>query len=99
MAIPIGWTQLHQIHWSQFEGTDFSRLLFIILAGTFMAYTFNAYGIRVLGSSVTSAYIYIQLVFAVSIAVIFFGEHLTWQKVIAGIMILAGVYLVGMKKR
>jgi drug/metabolite transporter (DMT)-like permease len=58
---------------------------------------FNAFSIRVLGPGVTSAYIYVQLVFAVSIAVLFFNEQLTWQKILAGIMILSGVFLVGMK--
>jgi drug/metabolite transporter (DMT)-like permease len=73
-------------------------LAFVILAGTFLAYIFNAYGIRILGPGITSTYIYIQLVFAVAIAVLFFNEQLTLQKIIAGIMILGGVYLVSMKK-
>jgi drug/metabolite transporter (DMT)-like permease len=99
MMLPVGWVQFGKIEWSQFTMTHTGVLIFVVLAGTFLAYVFNAYGIRVLGPGITSAYIYIQLVFAVTIAVLFFNEELTFQKIIAGIMILGGVYLVSMKKR
>ena len=99
MMLPVGWMQFGQIQWQQFSGGDTGVLIFVILAGTFLAYTFNAYGIRVLGPGVTSAYIYIQLVFAVVIAVLFFNEPLMLTKFLAGLMILSGVYIVSLKKR
>ncbi|MEI9806456.1 MAG: DMT family transporter [Bacteroidota bacterium] len=99
MMLPVGWIQFGEVNWSQFSITHTGVLLFVVFAGTFLAYVFNVYGISVLGPGVTSAYIYIQLVFAVAIAVLFFNEQLTFQKIIAGIMILGGVYLVSMKKR
>jgi drug/metabolite transporter (DMT)-like permease len=99
MMLPVGWVQFGEIQWQQFNFTYSGVLLFIVLAGTFLAYVFNAYGIRVLGPGITSAYIYVQLVFAVAIAVLFFNELLTWPKILAGLMILAGVFLVSFKKR
>lgn len=99
MMLPVGWIQFGEIGWQQITLTHAGVLAFVVVAGTFLAYVFNAYGIRVLGPGTTSAYIYIQLVFAVSIAVLFFNEQLTLQKIIAGAMILGGVYLVSMKKR
>ncbi len=98
MMLPIGWAQFGEISWQQFTWTYTGVLIFIVLAGTFLAYVFNAYGIRVLGPGVTSAYIYAQLVFAVMIAVLFFNEQLTFQKIGAGMMILGGVFLVSLKK-
>ncbi|HEY6504424.1 MAG TPA: DMT family transporter [Chitinophagaceae bacterium] len=98
MMLPIGWMQFGEIGWPQFTVTHTGVLVFVVLAGTFLAYVFNAYGIRVLGPGITSAYIYIQLVFAVAIAVLFFSEQLTLQKILAGVLILGGVYLVSMKK-
>jgi drug/metabolite transporter (DMT)-like permease len=99
MMLPVGWLQFGEIQWQQFNLTNTAVLLFIVLAGTFLAYVFNAYGIRVLGPGITSAYIYIQLVFAVAIAVLFFDEQLTLSKVLAGLMILGGVFLVSLKKK
>jgi len=99
MMLPVGWIQFGEIQWQQFNYTSAGVLLYVVLAGTFLAYVFNAYGIRVLGPGVTSAYIYIQLVFAVAIAALFFNEQLTLQKIAAGLLILAGVYLVSLKKK
>jgi len=99
MMLPIGWMQFSEINWTGLTLTHIGILLFVVFAGTFLAYVFNVYGIGVLGPGVTSAYIYIQLVFAVAIAVIFLDERLTLQKAIAGTIILMGVYLVSMKKR
>src|SRR5258705_7458583 len=72
MMLPVGCMQFGAIQWQQFSFTSWGVMVFVVLAGTFLAYVFNAYGIRVLGPGITSAYIYVQLVFAVSIAVIFF---------------------------
>jgi drug/metabolite transporter (DMT)-like permease len=99
MMLPVGWVQFGEIQWQQFTFTYAGVLLFVVLAGTFLAYVFNAYGIRVLGPGVTSAYIYVQLVFAVAIAVLFFNEQLTWSKILAGLMILGGVFLVSFRKK
>jgi drug/metabolite transporter (DMT)-like permease len=99
MMLPVGWQQFGQIQWQQFHFNDGWALGFVVLAGTFLAYLFNAYGIRILGPGITSAYIYVQLVFAVSIAVLFFNEHLTLQKILAGMMILGGVFLVSFRKK
>ncbi len=99
MMLPVGWSQFGEIQWQQFNTTSIAVLWFVVVAGTFLAYVFNAYGIRVLGPGITSAYIYIQLVFAVSIAEIFFKEELTLLKVCAGVLILGGVYLVSFKKK
>jgi drug/metabolite transporter (DMT)-like permease len=98
MMLPFGWFQFREIQWQQFSFNQTGVLLFIILGGTFLAYLFNAYGIHVLGSGVTSAYIYVQLIFAVTIAVLFFNEQLTLPKIFAGTMILIGVFLVSFKK-
>ncbi|MFI5130799.1 MAG: DMT family transporter [Chitinophagales bacterium] len=99
MMLPVGWMQFGEIQWQQFNYTSAAVLIFVVVAGTFLAYVFNAYGIRVLGPGTTSAYIYIQLVFAVAIAVLFFNEQLTILKICAGLMILGGVFLVSLRKK
>jgi len=97
MMVPFGWTQLGEIEWNQLTGNHMASLGFVVLAGTFLAYVFNAFGIQVLGTSVTGSYIYAQPVFAVLIAVLFFGEQFTLQKLMAGLLIIAGVFMVGRK--
>jgi drug/metabolite transporter (DMT)-like permease len=69
----------------------------ISIFGTFLAYYFNAFGIQKLGASTTGAYIYTQPVFAAIIAMIVLGESFTPEKIISGVLIFAGVFLVSRK--
>jgi drug/metabolite transporter (DMT)-like permease len=97
MIMPFGWGQFLEIQWQQFEWSHIASLGFIVIAGTFLAYYFNVYGIRHLGAGATGSYIYTQPVFAAIIAILFLHEHLTIQKTLAGVMIFSGVFLVSRK--
>ena len=97
LLLPFGWRQFTEIQWQQFEWSHISSLAFIVIAGTFLAYLFNVYGILHLGAGVTGSYIYTQPVFAAIIATLFLHENLSIQKLIAGILIFAGVFLVSRK--
>ena len=98
MILPFGWNEFVTIEWHQFNWTHITSLLFIVIAGTFLAYLFNIYGIQHLGAGTTGSYIYTQPVFATVIAVFFFHEHLTLAKILSGVMIFLGVFLVSFKK-
>ncbi|RYY96081.1 MAG: EamA family transporter, partial [Chitinophagaceae bacterium] len=80
-----------------FTAADGAALAAIVLTGTFLAYAFNAFGIRQLGAGVAGAYIYTQPVFAVLIATLLLGEQFSWQKAGAALLIFAGVFLVNRK--
>lgn len=97
LLLPFGWQQFNEIQWQQFEWSHLSSLVFIVIAGTFLAYLFNVYGILHLGAGITGSYIYTQPVFAAIIATLFLHENLSFQKIAAGVLIFAGVFLVSRK--
>lgn len=97
MILPFGWQQTVNVDFAAFEVQHFVALAWVVIMGTFLAYYFNIYGIQHLGAGTTGAYIYTQPVFAVIIAAIVLGEEISWQKVLAGSLIFAGVYLVNRK--
>lgn len=97
LILPLGWQQAAQIDFGVFAWYDFLALASVTITGTFLAYYFNAYGIQTIGAGTTGTYIYTQPFFVAVVATIFLGEILTWQKLLAGLMILAGVFLVGWK--
>lgn len=99
MILPIGWPQFAATDWSAFEWTHFAALTFIVVCATFLAYYFNIYGIRHLGAGITGSYIYTQPIFASVIATLFLGEQFTFQKILAGVLIFAGVFLVSRSKK
>jgi len=98
MILPFGWNEFVTIPWVKLEWSHYLSILFIVVPGTFLAYFFNIYGIQHLGAGATGSYIYTQPVFAAIIAVIFFHEQLTPAKLLAGIMIFLGVFLVSFKR-
>ena len=93
MVLPFGWNEFVSIQWGTFGVTEYTCIALITICGTFLAYLFNVYGIKILGASVAGAYIYIQPVFATIIAMIFLKEKLDGYKIIAAVLIFTGVYL------
>jgi drug/metabolite transporter (DMT)-like permease len=93
MVLPFGWGEFIQIPWLQFSPIDFACMALVVITGTFLAYLFNVYGIKILGPSTAGFYIYTQPVFAAIIAMIFLKENLSAYKIIAAVLIFAGVYL------
>lgn len=99
MILPFGWYDFIHTDWSLFNGYHFFALGFCALGATFFAYLFNVYGIAHLGSSVVGYYIYTQPIFASTIAIVLFNEKLSAAKMIAALLIFAGVYLVNQKNK
>ena len=97
MILPFGWMQFSSIQWSQFEASHFTSLSFIVICGTFLAYFFTVYGLQHLGAGVTGAYIYTQPIFAAIVATVVLHEQFTLQKILSGVMIFTGVFLVSRK--
>jgi len=97
MVLPFGWNEFITIEWQSFGRLEYTCLSLIVIGGTFLAYLFNVYGIKILGASMAGTYIYSQPVFAAAIAMIFLKEPLELYKMIAACLIFTGVYLCNKK--
>ncbi len=95
--LPFCWGELVEIQWNTFGTKEFVLLGSITILGTFCAYLFNIYGIKVLGASTAGSYIYSQPLFAAIIAIGFLGETIALYKIIAAILIFTGVFLANKK--
>ena len=93
LILPLGWIEFTQIQWQQFTRVDYTIMALIVIGGTFFAYLFNVYGIKILGASVAGFYIYTQPFFAAIIAMLFLKEELSMYKIVAAGLIFAGVFL------
>ncbi|MEO6539451.1 MAG: DMT family transporter, partial [Ferruginibacter sp.] len=60
LVVPFGWVEFAQIPWKQYTAIDFTSMGLVVLTGTFLAYLFNLYGIKILGASIAGFYIYTQ---------------------------------------
>lgn len=93
IILPFCFTEFAEIPWNAYSFLDITILALIVFGGTFLAYLFNVYGIKILGASIAGSYIYSQPLFAAAIAMIFLGEELSMYKVVAAVLIFLGVYL------
>ena len=97
MMLPFCWGQVSEIAWLTYGTKEILMLGSITILGTFCAYLFNIYGIKILGASTAGSYIYSQPFFAAAIAIIFLGETVETYKIVAAVLIFAGVYLANKK--
>jgi drug/metabolite transporter (DMT)-like permease len=94
MMLPFCLTEFMQTTWETFTLNAWLLLAIIVLGGTFCAYLFNIYGIKILGASVSGSYIYAQPLLASAIAISFSDESLNSYKILAGLLIFLGVFFV-----
>ncbi|GAB2839995.1 DMT family transporter [Ferruginibacter profundus] len=99
MILPFGWLEFTQIQWAAFNAIDGTTMALVVITGTFVAYLFNVYGIKILGASAAGFYIYTQPFFATIIAMIFLKEELQLYKIVAAVLIFTGVYLANKTKK
>lgn len=98
LILPFCWGQFINTDWQQLGTTQLLALAFVVLGATFFAYLFTIYGLQHLSASATGAFIYLQPIFSTVFSFLVFGEMMTFSKILAAVLIFAGVYLVNKKK-
>lgn len=96
---PFGIQDLFAVSWNQLPSSVISAMAFVVVATTFLAYLLNTYALKALSSEVVSMYIYLQPFLAALVAIYLGKDQLTTLKFIAGILIISGVYLAGIKTK
>ena len=93
-VLPFGFTDLLKTQWESIPPSIYGAIIFVLLGPTFLAYLLNSWGLRHVQATTVSIYIYSQPVIATAVAAILGQDTLDAQKVIAAILVFAGVYLV-----
>ncbi|WP_299988201.1 DMT family transporter [uncultured Pontibacter sp.] len=94
LVIPFGWQQLLSPDYSTFPMSIWLAILFMVFAVTIIAYLLNTWALRYANPSLVGAYIYLQPVMAILIAVAVGKDVFTLEKAFYALLIFAGVYLV-----
>jgi drug/metabolite transporter (DMT)-like permease len=97
--LPFCYTEFIETNWQSFTVNAWLLLTVVALGGTFFAYLFNIYGIKILGASISGAYIYAQPLLAAGIAMVFLNESINATKIVAAVLIFLGVYFVNRKTK
>jgi len=99
LVLPFGLDDMSKVDFSTFTFHAWFAILFVIIGTTFLAYLLNTYALKSLSASTVSAYIYLQPFLAITFALLLKKDELSVMKVIAGSLIIMGVYLVGRKPK
>lgn len=91
---PFSYTEFKMINWQTMPLSIYLCVGFVIVGTTYLAYLLNTYALKDLNPEIVSIYIYMQPFMAALIAIALGQDHLDAVKVISGILIILGVYLV-----
>jgi drug/metabolite transporter (DMT)-like permease len=93
-VFPVGISEVVQIEWSALPSLIIWEMLYVIVATTFLTYLLSMYALKKVSPVVVSSFIYLQPFLATVIAIALKSDTLSITKVIAGMLIFTGVYLV-----
>lgn len=94
LVIPFGFSEVQEINWQNIPTTIYFNIGFVVIFTTFFAYLFNLFALTKLKPTTLSAFIYLQPLIASVYALAAQKDSLNGVKIIAAILIFAGVYLV-----
>ena len=93
-SLPLAGQELATFDYSLLSGMYLWELAFLIVCSTFITYFLIPLGQKRIRPTLVSMYSYVQPIIAIAISIWVGMDSLSWQKVLAGIMVFGGVVLV-----
>ena len=93
-SLPLAGKELLTFDYSLLSGMYLWELAFLIVCSTFITYFLIPLGQKRIRPTLVSMYSYVQPIIAIAISIWVGMDSLSWQKVLAGIMVFGGVVLV-----
>ncbi len=97
-VLPFGVSQVGEIKWNM-PSEIVLEIVYVVVFTTFFAYLLNIYGLKKVSPTVASSFIYLQPILTTVIAVYLGSETFDWQKVVFGIIIFTGVFIVSIPQK
>lgn len=98
-VLPFGYGELMEAKFSEMDTKIILEILFVIVFTTFVTYLLNAWAIVKAGPTLVGAYIYLQPILAAIIAILLKKDELSMQKILAILLIFAGVFITSTKSK
>lgn len=99
MVLPFGYSEVQEIQWHTFTPSVYFSVGFVIIGATFATYILNPLALTKLKASTVGIFIYLQPVIAGLFAQIMGVDAINTVKIVAMLLIFAGVYLVSLKPK
>lgn len=97
MVLPFGMAGLGEVDWANLPRLAWFAIVYVLVGVTILTYLLNAVALKTASASLVSTYIYLQPLLAAVIATALGRDTLTTPKMMAGLLIFLGVYLVSFR--
>ncbi|WP_029033892.1 DMT family transporter [Salinimicrobium terrae] len=97
--LPFTLKEFTEVDWTSLPQEAILGMSFVVFGTTFLTYLLNVYALRQLSASTISAFVYIQPLIAIAYAVSTGADSLNMLKIIAALLVFAGVYMVTRKPK
>ena len=94
ISFPIAGKDLFTLDWTGIPRIQYAELAYLIVCATFISYFLIPVGQRRIRPTLVSMYTYVQPIIAIAISICIGMDTLTWQKVLAAVMVFGGVIIV-----
>ncbi|WP_108808079.1 DMT family transporter [Aquimarina spinulae] len=91
---PLTISEFSEVTWSSLPYEVIWKMIFVVVATTFLTYLLNIFALRHLRASTIAAFIYLQPLLAISFAMLMGADTLNTVKIISALLVFLGVYLV-----
>ncbi len=98
VALPFNARHLVQVPFGQMESKVLWQVAYVVVCATFVAYFLIPVGQKRLRPTLVSMYNYTQPIIATLISIIIGLDRMTWQKVVAMVLVFAGVWIVNQSR-
>lgn len=99
LNLPVALPDFLDVAWGELPFEAIWRMAFVVLGTTFLTYLFNVFALTQLKATTVSAFVYVQPLIGILYAVLSGRDTLTGVKILAGCLVLMGVYLVSKRPK
>lgn len=94
MSLPLSFREVFSLSWIHIPSVQLWELGYLIVFATFFSYFLIPFGQKIIRPTLVSMYSYIQPIIATVLGIVLGMDILTWQKVLAAVMVFGGVIIV-----
>lgn len=94
MSLPLSFREVVSLSWTRIPAAQMWELGFLVVFATFVSYFLIPFGQKRIRPTLVSMYSYIQPIIATLLGIILGMDIMTWQKILAAVMVFSGVAIV-----
>lgn len=98
VALPFNARHFFQLPFGQMDTKVLWQVAYVVVFATFVAYFLIPVGQKRLRPTLVSMYNYVQPIVATIISIIIGLDHITWKKLVAMVLVFAGVWIVNQSR-